>query len=648
MSDHVQYNSFEEYPAYEAGDLELIYTPEKSIFKIWSPSAEAAKLRLYDTGLGGSAFAIHPMEPASDGTWSVEVTADLMGKFYTFQTKHDGEWLAETPGIYAKAVGVNGMRAAIIDMRRTDPDGWDTDTRPLFKNATDAILYEIHVRDFSADPCGGMKHRGKFLAFTETGTVNEFGQKTGLDHLTELGITHIHLMPAFDFATIDETKPDSGKYNWGYDPANYNVPEGSYATDAADPYCRIREFKQMIQALHSRGIRVVMDVVYNHTYHTEKSNFNQLVPGYYYRQNANGSYSNASGCGNETASERTMVRRFIIDSVKYWATEYHVDGFRFDLMAIHDIETMNAVRRALDEIEPGMLIYGEGWTAGDSPLPYEWRAVKQHLDRMPGIAAFSDDLRDALKGTWANAHECGFAAGHQGYDESVKFGVVAATPHDRIHYGLLNYSNAPYATEPSQVINYVSCHDDLCLYDKLAYSAPYGTQPNEMQRYIRLAQTIIFTSQGIPFMYGGEELSRTKKGIHNTYQSPDSINQLYWNQKKTGEALFTYYKSLIHLRRNHPAFRMPRTEMLQQNLHFIDTRQACVVAFLLENNAGGDRWNRILVVYNGNRNVITLNIPKDNWMVACNGEEIRENGISKWSNDYLTVPPSSAMILFKA
>ena len=640
------YTSFDQYPSYDGTDLELDYNRQRTAFRIWSPAADAVRVNLYEHGTGGEPIHQTDMERDGSGTWATTIREDLTGLFYTFQVKYDGAWLEESPGIYAKAVGVNGQRAAIIDFAWTRPDGWDDDRRPPLAHRSDAIIYEVHTSDFSMSPDAGMGHPGKFLAFTETGTRNSYGQPTGLDHLKDLGVTHIHLMPAFDFSPIDESKPDENKYNWGYDPANYNVPEGSYSTNPEDPSCRIREFKQMVQALHRAGLRIVMDVVYNHTYATDDSNFNRICPGYYYRQQPDGSYSNASGCGNETASERFMVRKYIVDSVCYWAREYHIDGFRFDLMGIHDIATMQAVRAALDIIDPTILLYGEGWTAGDSPLPFEQRAVKHNLHQMPGIAAFSDDLRDALKGTWANAHEPGFVCGHTGYDETVKFGVVAATRHDNIHYGLINYSNFPYAQEPEQVVNYISCHDDLCLMDKLSYSAPYGSTPNEMRKYNQLAQTIIFTSQGIPFLYAGEELSRTKQGVHNSYQSSDLVNQISWDNKKKFGDLYRYYRNLIQLRRRHPAFRLPSSELIRRHLHFLDPQQACVVAFTLDGHAGGDVWNRILVVYNGNRHGITLNIPKENWRVCCNGDEIKESGIFNWNQHYLNVPASSAMILY--
>lgn len=642
-----EYASFEDYPVYKGNDLEAVYAPEKTSFRFWSPAAKAVRLNIYEEGIGGQPIEVHELKYDKDGTWIASIKKDLKGRFYTFQIFMNGKWYSETPGIWAKAVGVNGNRGAIIDMKETNPTGWENDKRPALKSFTDAVVYEVHMRDFSVSPNSGIKNRGKFLAFTEIGTVNAYGQKTGVDHLKELGITHVQILPSYDYASIDETKLNENNYNWGYDPENYNVPEGGYATDPYNPISRIKEFKQMVQSLHNNGIRVIMDVVYNHTSAGADSHLNLSAPGYFYRFNADGSWSNASGCGNETASEREMVRRFIAESVKYWVNEYHVDGFRFDLMGIHDIQTMNFIRAELNKIDSTITIHGEGWSAGDSPLPYEKRAVKQHTKELNGIAVFSDDLRDALKGSWANAKEPAFVAGMTGYDESVKFGVVAATQHDQIHYGLVNYSKEAYANNPSQIINYVSCHDDLCLVDKIAFSAPIGATEKELRNFDKLAQTVVITSQGVPFIYAGEEVLRNKQGVHNSYQSPDNINQIDWNFKKSNQDIFDYYKGLIQLRKEHPAFRMPTTEMVQKNLRFISVDQPCVVAYTLDNNANGDSWNRILVVYNGNRRTITLNIPQANWIVVCNGDEVNLKGIFKQNKTELRVPASSAMILYK-
>jgi len=640
------YASYDEYPVYEGTDLELVYSPHASAFRVWAPTASEVKLLLYNDGLEGSAYQTESMKSSEGGTWKLKIKEDLKGKFYTFQVKIGEKWLQETPGMWVKAVGVNGKRAAIIDMKATNPEGWEMDKRPELQNFTDIVLYEVHVRDFSVAENSGMKNKGKFLAFTEHGTKNTAGEATGIDHLKELGVTHVHLLPSYDYASVDETKLEENKYNWGYDPLNYNVPEGGYSTNPYDPHSRIREFKQMVQSLHQSGIRVIMDVVYNHTFSGEDSHLNLLAPGYFYRFNADSTWSNASGCGNETASERAMMRKFIVESVSYWAREYHVDGFRFDLMGIHDIETMNEVRAALDRIDPTIFVYGEGWTAAGSPLPEEKRAIKQNAKMFDGIAVFSDDIRDALKGSWMHADIPGFVAGIDSLEESVKFGVVGATSHPQVDYTKPIYSKAPYVKNPTQTINYVSCHDDMCLVDKLKESTAPGTTEEELKRYNMLAQTVVFTSQGVPFIYAGEEVYRNKKGVHNTYQSPDSINRIDWDLKTQHKDIFTYYQGLIKLRKEHPAFRMPTESMVQQYLKFLEVKFPNVVAFTLNGNLNGDTWRDLLVIYNGNRIPAIITIPKNNWNVAVHDGQINLNGLGTVTDTTFVVAASSASVLY--
>jgi pullulanase len=642
-----EYASYDEYPVYEGDDLEVVYTPEKTKFRVWSPAAANVKLNLYNEGLGGEPIEVKEFTCDVDGTWVAEIKGDLKGKFYTFQIFQQDRWWDETPGIWAKAVGVNGNRGAIIDMSETNPEGWDKVKRPEMVHFTDAVLYELHVRDFSVGPESGMQHKGKFLAFTETGTTNAAGKKTGIDHLKELGVTHVQLLPIYDYASVDETKLDENQYNWGYDPKNYNVPEGGYSTDPFNPASRIKELKEAVKSLKNNGIRVIMDVVYNHTFWGVESHLNLTAPGYFYRFKEDGSWSNASGCGNETASERAMMRRYIIESCKYWVNEYKIDGFRFDLMGIHDIETMNLLRAELDKIDPTITIHGEGWTAEwDFPLPFEKRAIKQHANQLNNIAVFSDDIRDAIRGTWDNNKVPGFMAGVHGYEESIKFGVVAATQHNQVNYDSVKYAKSPYANNPTQVINYVSCHDDLSLHDKIIYSAPEGITPTEKRRINKLAQAIVFTSQGVPFIYAGEELKRDKQRVHNTYQSPDSINQIDWSFKTINYDIFEYYRNLITLRQQHPAFRMPTQEMVQKHVRFIPVYEPALVAYTIDGNANGDSWRRILVIYNGNRHNVSMEIPVENWIVVANGEEINLNGIFKHNKQYITVPASSAMIMY--
>lgn len=640
------YATYEDYPVYEGSDLELTYSPQASKFRVWAPTASEVKLLLYDNGSDGGAYKMHDMDRSEKGTWTLKLDEDLKGKFYTFQIKVNDKWLDETPGMWVKATGVNGKRAAVIDFNETNPVGWENDVRPPLKNFTDISLYEVHVRDFSVSPNSGMKYKGKFLAFTEHGTKNSAGEATGIDHLKELGITHVHLLPSFDFASVDETKLNENKYNWGYDPVNYNVPEGSYSTNPYNPVTRIREFKQLVQSLHQSGIRVIMDVVYNHTATGKKSHLDLLAPGYFYRMNADSTWSNASGCGNETASERAMMRKFMIESVVYWVTEYHVDGFRFDLMGIHDIETMNEIRAALDKIDPTIFIYGEGWTASKSPLAEEERAVKKNAKQLENIAVFSDDIRDALRGSWMNSKVPGFVSGTDSLEESVKFGIVGGTQHVNIDYSRLIYSKEPYVNNPSQTINYVSCHDDMCLVDKLKDSKPEDATDEELIRFDKLAQTIVFTSQGVPFIYAGEELYRNKKGIHNTYQSPDSVNRIDWNFKTTNADIFNYYKGLIALRKAHSAFRMPTQEMVQQHLNFIDTGIPNVVAYMLTNHVNDEIWKDILVIFNGNRKPVQVGIPPGEWNLVCHDGQINLSGMSVVTSASFVVAPSSASIMY--
>ena len=639
-----KYASFDDYPVYKGNDMELTYSPEKSDFCVWSPAAQAVELRIYENAQGGEPLEIFKMKPSENGTWRYSVKEDLLGRFYTFKVKQDDKLYDETPGIWAKAVGVNGDRAAIIDFSKTNPEGWENDVRPKMENFTDAVIYELHYRDFSISETSGIKNRGKFLSLTEEGTTCPSGEKTGIDHLKELGITHVQILPSYDYGSIDETQLDKNVYNWGYDPKNYNVPEGGYSTDPYDPYSRIYEFKKMVQTLHQNGIRVIMDVVYNHTFVGETSHLNLLVPGYFYRFNEDGSWSNASGCGNETASEREMVRRFIVESAKYWVKEYHIDGFRFDLMGIHDIKTMQEVRTALDYIDPSISIHGEGWTAGSSPLAEDQRALKQNAPKFYPTAVFSDDIRDAMRGNWTEGDKGGFITGTQGYEESIKFGVVGATAHPQVDMTKICHTNVAYAENPCQAINYVSCHDDPCFTDKMRAILP-NVSDNELVALSKFAQTIVLTSQGVPFIFAGEEVLRNKKGVHNSYNSPDSINLIDWNYKHKYIDLFNYYKDLIALRKAHPAFRMTTARQIQDNLKFLDT-QPNIVSYIIKDHANGDMWKDILVVFNGNRTDIDFAMPDGEWTAVCFGGKIDLQGINTFKNN-IKIPAASAAIFWQ-
>ena len=641
-----EYTSFELYPVRSGSLTEMEYAPEATQFTLWAPTADEVRLMLYEAGEGGHAYETVSMERAEEGTWKAKVEKDMKGKFYTFNVKIDGKWQGDTPGINAKAVGVNGKRAAIIDLRETDPEGWAEDKRPPLASPADIIIYEVHHRDFSVHPSSGIEHKGKFLAMTETGTKNPGGMATGIDHLKELGVTHVHILPSYDYASIDETRLDENKYNWGYDPLNYNVPEGSYSTDPYRPEVRIREFKQMVQALHKAGIRVVLDVVYNHTFNTAESNFERTVPGYFYRQKPDGTLADGSACGNETASNRPMMRKYMIESVLYWINEYHIDGFRFDLMGIHDIETMNEIRKAASAVDPTIFIYGEGWAASAPQMPEDSLAMKANTYKMPGIAAFSDEMRDALRGPFNNNEQGAFLAGLPGGEESIKFGIAGAVKHPQINNDSVNYSKAPWAGQPTQMISYVSCHDDMCLVDRLKASVP-GITPEELVRLDKLAQTAVFTSQGVPFIYAGEEVMRDKKGVHNSYQSPDSINAIDWDRKTLNADAFAYYKGLIQLRRNHPAFRLGDAELVRKHLEFLPVEGTNLVAYRLKDHAGGDTWKDIIVVLNARREVASLSVPEGKYTVVCQNGLVNEKGLATIYGPSLKVAPQSAMIIYQ-
>ena len=638
--------SFEEYPTPEANYLEMTYSPEATLFQLWAPTASEVRLSLYAEGLGGEALEQHAMEPKRDGMWSLELEGDKQGLFYTFSVCIEGEWRAECAGIDAKAVGANGQRGAIIDLDATDPEGWQEDQRPALNSFADVILYEMHHRDFSIHTTSGVELGGKFLALTEQGTTNGQGQKTGIDHLVELGITHLHLLPSYDYGSVDETRLEEGRYNWGYDPVNYNVPDGGYSTNPFDPACRIREFKQMVQALHKAGIRVVLDVVYNHTFSIDGSNFERTVPGYFFRQREDGSYADASGCGNETASDREMMRRYMVESVKYWIEEYHLDGFRFDLMGIHDAETMRAIRAAADAIDPTILIYGEGWAAQAPQLPAEELAMKANIKNIPGVAAFSDEMRDGLRGPFHSNEQGAFLAGVEDLEESVKFGIVGAIAHPGVDLERVNYSHEPWCAEPTQMISYVSCHDDMCLVDRLKATIP-GLKNDRLVRLDKLAQSVVLTSQGIPFIFTGEEVMRDKQGVHNSYQSPDQINAIRWDLKSKNLDLFTYYRSMIALRKNHPAFRLGSAEKVREHLEFLPVEGKNLIAFRLKEHAGGDSWGEIVVIFNARQEVAEVAVPEGEYTLVCYNGKIDEKGLGKRSGQRVSVPAESALIMYK-
>ena len=604
---------------------ELFLQPHQTTFTLNAP--QQPTLRLYADGEGGKPLQQYKMRVAGKHRWTLTLKRNLQGKFYTFDIGR-----GETPGVFATAVGVNGKRAAIIDRATTNPAGWAQDKHPALLSPADQVIYELHVRDFT-HKMPNNAHPDKFLGVADT---------AALAHLKRLGVTAVHLLPSFDFSSIDETKPHLPAYNWGYDPQNYNVPEGSYATNAYDPATRIKEFKQMVQALHRAGIRVILDVVYNHTADIEHSNFQRTYPDYYYRKRADGSYSDGSGCGNETASEKPLMRAFIIESIVYWAQEYHIDGFRFDLMGVHDIKTMNAACRALHKIDPSIFVYGEGWSAGQCAYPSHLLASKAHMKQMPGIAAFSDELRDGLRGPFYDDKQGAFIAGVSGAEERIKFGIVGGIAHPQVNMQQVGGDHLPWNDDPTQFISYVSCHDDMCLVDRLRASVPNLT-PEMLVRLDCLAQSVVMLSQGVPFMLSGEEMLRDKQGVHNSYQSPIEINALPWQNLQRYPQLFTYYQRLIALRRHHPAFRLGNANLIRQHLSFLPT-QPNLVGFMLTGHAGGDVWDNIVVVFNANNEAREVTVPKGRYTIVASNGTINETGWGSVETDHLWVDAHSMLI----
>ncbi|WP_288177079.1 type I pullulanase [Prevotella sp. CAG:592] len=608
---------------------EMSFSADKTVFRLNSPYETT--LRIYKDGEGGKPMKTVKMKSKGDGVWEAVVKGNLNGLFYTFDTGN-----GECPGLFAKAVGVNGNRGAVVNMPSTDPEGWNEDRRPALASPADLVIYELHHRDFSIDPSSGLGNKGKFLALTDPKAI---------EYLKRLGVNAIHILPSFDYASVDETRLDTPQYNWGYDPKNYNVPEGSYSTDPYSPTVRIKEFKQMVQALHRAGIRVILDVVYNHTFDIKNSNFQRVNPDYYYRKTADGKYSDGSGCGNETASEKALMREYMLESVKYWVNEYHIDGFRFDLMGVHDIVTMNDIRAAVDQIDPSIYIYGEGWSAGSCAYPTDKLAMKANTRQLNGIGAFCDDMRDALRGPFSDDHKGGFLAGMPDMEESLKFGIVGAISHPQIDMTRVNYSKEAWTNSPTQMVSYVSCHDDLCLTDRLRSSIP-GITEDELIRLDLLAQTAVLTSQGVPFILCGEEMLRDKKGVHNSFKSPDNINHLDWNNLKRYPQVFDYYSGLIALRKSHPAFRLANADLVRKHLSFLDAPKG-VVAFSLNDNAGGDSWRDIIVILNANKQPTDINVPEGEYTVVVDNGKVNVNGLGSITGQKATVGGQQAMVIYR-
>lgn len=635
-----------DYEVYTGNDLGAVYSPKMTRFKVWAPEAESVKLNLYKQGEGDNLIEQHIMKKSANGTYVFEKQGDCNGIYYTYTVVNHGEE-QEAVDPYTKAAGVNGQRGMVINLAKTNPQGFEMDGYRNPEHITDAIIYEGSVRDFTMDESSGVFHNGKFLGLTEANTTNHFGEATALDYISGLGVTHVQILPAFDFETVDE-KNQKAQYNWGYDPDNYNVPEGSYAVSPYDGAVRIQEMKQMVLALHSRGIGVIMDVVFNHTYRRDDSNLQKIVPGYYYRSDETG-YTNGSGCGNEVASDRPMVQKLIVDSLIYWAKEYHIDGFRFDLMGVLDIDTMNVIAERLKEIRPDIYLYGEGWNGGPSSLAEEKRAFKASAKKMPGIGMFNDDIRDTIKGSVFYDDHLGFVNGGTHLENALRYGITGAVAHPQVDYDA--YGSKPWAKEPGQSINYVSCHDNYTLWDKLSVSCPEASEEKK-KAMNRLCAAIVFTSQGVPFIQAGEEFLRSKplpekKGFAgNSYNMPDAVNSIKWDNIHEYPDMIAYYKGLMALRKAHPVFRMQSEAEMTQNLCFLSDTPENVVAYLLKGKGADDTPENILVIFNGNDEEILYNLPEGKWKILVDDKTAGADG-KKNISEKADVEPLSALVLEK-
>lgn len=658
-SNYFESKEFNEKYNYD-GELGVIYSKNSSEFKLWAPLAEQVELVLYgkDYNALESNKTIIKMNRENRGVWRVKIDEDLSGEYYNYLVRNNGKTY-ESVDPYAKAVSINGEKSMVIDMESTNPKGWSNDKKPILNDVTDSIIYEAHIRDLTKDEASGVitELRGKYIgAVLENSKIKGTSITTGLDHLKELGITHIHLLPVFDYGSIDERYDSPDNYNWGYDPQNYNVPEGSYSTNPYEGAVRISEFKEMVYRFHQAGIRVVMDMVYNHTYNLE-SPLNLTVPGYYYRKDKYGCYSNGSGCGNETASERYMFRKYMIDSVLYWAKEYHIDGFRFDLMGLHDLETMRIIRNELNKVDKSIIMYGEGWTCYDTPLNINESAVKNNICKFDDlqIAAFSDDARDSIKGSVFLKESLGFVNGGDNYEESIKYTICASTKHDEIDLSKVVYLKSFWANEPYQTITYDSAHDNNTLFDKLRMSCKDENE-EELLKMNKLAAAIVLTSQGISFLHEGEEFARVKENlqgeiIENSYNSSDYTNELKWLRKQRYIDLFNYYKGLIKLRKEYKAFRMNSNKEIQNNISFMakgnEFKDNHIVGYIINIEDYNDSYSKIAVIFNANKYNVEVDLDEGKWNVLVDGEKADSEVQYKIEDSIVNVSARSALILIK-
>jgi len=629
---------FEAEFTYDGDDLGATWTKDATFFRVWAPTATAVTVNLYESGTAGTEDLVSQIEmtPDINGTWIGTGEGDLNGVYYTYLVTVDGV-TREACDPYARTTGVNGQRAMVINLDATDPEGWEQDTDPHYGNAiTEAIIYELHVRDLSSDASSGIANTGKFLGLIEEGTVNSAGQSTGLDYMKQLGFTHLHLLPSYDYASVDETDPEAA-FNWGYDPVNYNVPEGSYATDPYHGEVRVKEMKQMIKGLHDNGISVVMDVVYNHVSSAEYFCFNQIVPGYFSRILESGVYSNGSMCGNDTASERAMVKKYIVDSVCYWAEEYHIDGFRFDLAGLIDTETINACIEEVHKTRPNVIFYGEGWNMNTQVTKEGYLMTTQaNSTEVPQFAFFSDTVRDSIRGSNSNASKEGYVAGAGGYTSAIRDTFMG---------------KATWCKSPAQTVNYASCHDGYSLFDRLTLSMP-DADMTAIIRANKLSAAIIMTSQGVPFLQAGEELLRSKPlpegGFdHNSYRSPDSINSIKWDTLSDPlyQEVSEYYAGLIAFRKAHPALSMTSAEEVAAHISMLSDLDFNVVACHITAGANGEE-NEIIAIFNPRSEATTVTLPEGEWIIYVNSEKAGVEPLGNASGS-VAADAVSAMVLVK-
>ncbi|OPJ64186.1 type I pullulanase [Clostridium oryzae] len=619
---------------YTEKPLGIHYSKTQTIFKLWSPIAENVDLLIYDSA--NSVPSKFSMEETKNGVWQIKLSGDYNGFFYNYQVKIQGEE-NEIIDPYARACSINGIKGAILDFSLSNPKGFSKDSHIPLSNYSDAVLYEINVRDISIHPDSGIEKKGKFLGLCEENTSSSKNILTGLSHIKELGITHVQLMPVFDFSyqSVDEEHPY--KYNWGYDPQNYNIPEGNYSTAPSNPLSRILELKQAVAAFHRNNIGVIMDVVYNHIFKYEYSNLHNLFPHYFFRECENGDISNGSGCGNDIASEHSMVRKFITDSLIYWMEEYHIDGFRFDLMGILDVDTVNYIISQLKSRNSDVIIYGEGWNMGTAIAECKRCSINNNR-ATKNLGFFNDVIRDSIKGSVFQENEKGFVSGKQNLESMIKYCAAGCciTVDDK----------SPIFDSPTQTINYISCHDNYTLWDKLKISCP-GASENNLKAMCKLAYGILLTSQGIPLLHSGCEFCRTKSGISNSYNATDIINRIDWNLKYKNMDLFQYVKGLISIRRGHNAFREVSSEDIKDHLVFLPSPPN-TVAYLLKDNGARDSWNDILIIYNSTSETQSISIPDGSWNIVANGKSAGLEVLEKIEGSMITVSPVSAIIAYKS